>query len=85
MWQIINTYICAFIMLLGVLIFGRLVLNEQIKINLKKFLVFFEVICILQTLTGLVLDETLKTLLDLSVNLKISSFIVINTTNKCHI
>ena len=38
MWQIINTFLCAIIMVTGVLLFGRIVLAVLIEIGGLSFL-----------------------------------------------
>lgn len=61
MWQIISLYISPIIMLIGVLLFGKIVLNEKIKIGNDKFIILMILLIILQKITYLNLNGVLKT------------------------
>ena len=62
MWQIINIYICAIIMMFGVLFFGKIILNKKIKIAYKSFFLLFLLVCVFHTIIGLNFLGTFKTI-----------------------
>ena len=63
MWPIINTYLIALIMIAGVYIFGKIVIEKQININKRKFIILLILISFFQTVTGLMFSGTLKTMI----------------------
>ena len=63
MWQIIDAYIGLLIMLTGTFTFGKIVLNEKIKIKKTKFFLLTLLIAIIQTIVGLNLSGTIKTII----------------------
>lgn len=68
MSQIINTFICAIIMIIGVLVFGKIVLNYSIKISKFEFLIMICLLCLMHTIVGLYFTKTPKTIIMLIVN-----------------
>ena len=68
MSQIINTFICAIIMIIGVLAFGKIVLNYSIKISKFEFLIMICLLCLMHTIVGLYFTKTPKTIIMLIVN-----------------
>ena len=69
MWKIVSTYISATFLIISVFLFGKIVLNNNVKLNNKKNLIIFELVCILQTITFLSFDGTIKTLIMLINNI----------------
>ena len=75
MSEFISAYFSNFVAMIGVYFFGRIILNDKIKLNNRKNLFIFELICILQTLTFLTFDGTIKTLIMLINNVIIYKYI----------
>ena len=69
MWEIISAYLKAIITLIGVLIFGIILLKESKKVFSKRIFLLFQIICILQGLTYVYIDGTLKTLIMILTNI----------------
>ena len=63
MWQIINEFICLSIAVLGTYLFGRIVLNQPIKIEKKKFILIFIITSLIHALLSFYLSGIIKTLL----------------------
>ena len=63
MWQIINIYFCAMIMISCLFAFGKIVVKKEINLSRYKVILLFLVMCTLYTLIGLFFSRTLKTLL----------------------
>ena len=70
MWQIISGYISVCIMMVGVYIFGRIVLERKIDLN-KSFKDIFNILIfsILQTLIFLNLEGTDKSIIMAIINM----------------
>ena len=62
MWQIISDYFRIIIMMIGVFIFAKIVLDEKIKVEKKVILYLILLISIPQTIITLKLSGTLKTI-----------------------
>ena len=62
MWQIISEYIGLLIMMVGVYIFGRVVLEKKDTSNLLKDIILILLFTIPQTIVKLNFDETIKTI-----------------------
>lgn len=63
MWQIISEYIGLLIMMIGVYIFGRVVLEKKDNSNLLKDIILILLFTVPQTIVKLNFDETIKTIL----------------------
>ena len=77
MWQIINTFLCAIIMVTGVLLFGRIVLGNKMSTSKSHFLIIFLLMCVMYTISSLFLFKTAKTIIIFLINnifLEIFSF-----------
>lgn len=69
MWQIISTYIGIVSMMIGVITFGVIVINEQPKISKYKIIVLLLLICILHTYLYLNFNGTIKTIIMCVINI----------------
>lgn len=69
MLQIISTYIGILLMMIGVILFGILVLNEKIKISNKKLFLIMFIVCIIHTLLYITLQGVLKTIIMCIINI----------------
>lgn len=63
MWQIISLFIRPIPMLIGVFLFGMIVLNKKIQINIKNFFILLLLIITVQTITYLNFTGLLKTII----------------------
>lgn len=68
MWQIIEIYICANIMMIGVLSFEKIVLDESIKISKIQLVILFQIVSIAHTIAGIYCFGILKTLIMFFIN-----------------
>ena len=68
MWTMINNSLTAIILMSTVSLFGKIVLNYPFKKITLKNISFFAIICIIQTISFLVFDGTIKTLVMLVNN-----------------
>ena len=69
MWQIINTFLCAIIMVAGVLLFGRIVLGNKMSTSKSHFLIIFLLMCVMYTISSLFLFKTAKTIIIFLINI----------------
>lgn len=69
MWQIISEYIGLLIMMVGVYIFGRVVLEKKDTNNLLKDIILILLFTIPQTIVKLNFDDTIKSLLITLINI----------------
>lgn len=69
MWQIISEYIGLLIMMVGVYIFGRIVLEKKDTSNLLKDIILILLFTIPQTIVKLNFDDTIKSLLITLINI----------------
>ena len=69
MWQIINTFLCAIIMVTGVLLFGRIVLGNKMSTSKSHFLIIFLLMCVMYTISSLFLFKTAKTIIIFLINI----------------
>ena len=63
MWEIINDLIYALIILISVILFGILILNDYNSLKSKKSIIVFSIVCILQAITFAYFNGTIKTLI----------------------
>ena len=75
MWQIISTYIGIVSMMIGVIGFGIIVINESLKVSKHKLITILLLICIIHTILYLNLQGTIKTLIMCTVNVILYSWI----------
>ena len=68
MLEIINNFIIMIPLMLGILFFGKMVLNDYSKLSLNKEIILFILICILQAITLTYFEGTVKKLLMLGIN-----------------
>ena len=68
MWQIINTFLCAIIMVTGVLIFGKIILKSKINVSKIYLLIAMFAVCLIYTVSGLFFSKVAKTLIMLIAN-----------------
>lgn len=61
MWQIISAYVCGMITTIEVVLFGKIVLNEKVKISKLKLLIISIGVSILYASSYLILAGVLKT------------------------
>lgn len=69
MWPIINQYVCAIIMMGGILIFCKFILNIPLKISKQQILLFLVLSCFIHMITYLSLTGILKSLIMLLTNI----------------
>ena len=69
MWQIINEYIGILIMMLGVILFGKIILNKKSPHNKLYIIITLLVVSSIQTLICQFLTSTLKTLVVTVINI----------------
>ena len=69
MWQIINDYIGILIMMIGVIIFGKIILNEKSPQNKLHLILTLLITSLIQTLICQFLTGTLKTLVVTVINI----------------
>lgn len=69
MWQIINQYVCAVVMMVGVLLFGNLFFNKRPQITIKRLMVLLNYIYIVHIVSYLTLNGILKSLIMFLTNL----------------
>ena len=62
MWQIINGFICSLITIIGVFLFGKIVLNKEIEFSKEKIIISIIATTIIHTAIYLNLEGTLKSL-----------------------
>ena len=81
MWQIIDNYIGIIFMMIGVILFGRIVLDEPFKISVKHLMILILIICLVHDIIYNYLTGTIKTIIISFINMylykyifKISSF-----------
>lgn len=75
MWQIISTYIGIVIMMIGIIVFGIIVLNEKPKISKIQLILTLLILCILHTIVYLSLKGTIKTIIICIINVFLYKFI----------
>ena len=63
MWQIINGFICSLITIIGVFLFGKIVLNKEIEFSKEKIIISIIATTIIHTAIYLNLEGTIKTIL----------------------
>lgn len=68
MSRIINIYNCAIITTIGVFYFGKIIIDERIKISNKKLIILLEIACIAYTISGIFFSKTIKSLTMILVN-----------------
>lgn len=68
MWQIINTYLCSFISLFGVVTFAKIVLHQKIKISISRLIFIFILISSIYVLSFFYLMGLQKTALMFLIN-----------------
>lgn len=68
MWQIINEYVGLLTMMIGVYLFGKIVIEKQDENNLLKDIMLILLFTIPQTIIKLNFDETIKTVLMVIIN-----------------
>ena len=69
MLQIINQYMCALIMMAGVLLFGILFFNKRPQISTKKLILLLNFIDMIHLASYLTLNGILKSLIMFLTNL----------------
>ena len=82
MWQIISTYIGIIIMMIGVILFGYIVLKEKEKVSKFKVLISLLFICVLHTIVYLNFTGTLKTMIICLINFFLYKYIFKISNNK---
>ena len=68
MYHVFNAFISCSISIIGVILFGRIILGEKIKISNIKLVLLFLVSCVIYTFDFLYLDNTFKTIIMLLIN-----------------
>ena len=63
MWQIINGFICSSITIIGVFLFGKIVLNKGFEYSKEKIIISIIITTIIHTAIYLNLEGTIKSLL----------------------
>ena len=82
MWQIINVFISSIFIALGVFLFGKIVIDEEVKISKSEFILSFIILVILTEIIYLNYDGTIKSILMMIIDISFYSYIFKNNINK---
>lgn len=75
MWQIINVFISSIFIALGVFLFGKIVIDEEVKISKSEFILSFLILVILTEIIYLNFDGTIKSILMMIIDISFYSYI----------
>ena len=82
MWQIINVFISSIFIALGVFLFGKIVIDEEVKISKSEFILSFLILVILTEIIYLNFDGTIKSILMMIIDISFYSYIFKTNINK---